>query len=139
MAQRTATIGHRVETLALVDVASLNNARADGCRHARRRASKRRLLYHERALGRGTARLRYAQKLAHLHYWAQPYDGRVSILQSSEFAQRGFADDWREVVPNGLDITVVPETTHPQLLTTPGPLDSIAEWLQVRTRRADAS
>ena len=142
MAQQLRRMEHRVTTLALVDVTSLNDARAPMARrHARRMTHERRRreLYRERAFARSTARLRYAQKLAHLNYWAEPYDGPVSLLQSAEFARRGFAGDWGEVVRRGLAITVVPETTHLQLLSAAEHLRSVAEWLAVCARGAGES
>jgi thioesterase domain-containing protein len=83
-----------------------------------------------------TRRLRYAQRIAYLHYRAQTYSGRVVLIQSDEFHKRGCQDDWARLVPAGLDIHVVAGSTHDQLLTEAALLRQTAEWLVEQLERS---
>ena len=59
-----------------------------------------------------------ANTVARSRYVAQPYLGRISLIQSREGARTGNADGWRVLAAGGLDVHEVP-CTHPQILEEP--------------------
>jgi thioesterase domain-containing protein len=162
MAQQLQRQGQPVPLLALIDVSGLNVAQGSATERAgrwwrsRRRRWQRWQNFTRETLGpvlhswrgtpvedlpvdapsrRATRHLRYAQKIAHLNYWAASYSGPVCLLQSGQHHQRGIQADWQRAVPSGLEVTVLPGVTHNELLTREPLLRQTADWLIERLDR----
>jgi hypothetical protein len=82
-------------------------------------------------------RLRYAQNLAGLRYRPLPYDGSAGLIRSAEHSANGALRGWPQIVRGGIAVTVVPGTTHADLLSNREHLRVMAGWLNACLAQAD--
>jgi amino acid adenylation domain-containing protein len=82
-------------------------------------------------------RLRYAQNLASLRYRPLPYHGRANLLRSGEFERNGQPRGWPSLLRGGIDLQIIPNITHHDLLGKGEHLQAMANWLAACLERAD--